>query len=62
MCTNAGSTHGSSVYLIKYVLVVSICCCRVLGFALDSGDCMLVTVFLMIKLIVIFYNDDGLLK
>jgi len=29
--TNAGSTPGSSVYLIKYVSVVFVCYCRVLG-------------------------------
>jgi len=34
---HVGSTHGSSVYLIKYVLVVSICCCRALGSSLISS-------------------------
>jgi len=38
---HAGLAHGSSVYLIKYVLVASVCCCNVLG----SGYCILVTVF-----------------
>jgi len=51
MGIHAGLTHGSSVYIMKYVSVVSICCCRVLGSTLGSGDCILVTVFRMIKMI-----------
>ena len=43
---HVGSTHGSSVYLIKYFLVAPICYCRVLG----SGYYILVTVFWMIRL------------
>ena len=35
---HAGSTHASSVYLIKYVLVASVFCCIVLGSGLGSGD------------------------
>lgn len=45
-----GLTHESSVYLIKYVLVTTVCCCRVLGFGLGSSYFVLVIVFQMIKL------------
>ena len=40
---HVGSTQGSSVYLIKYVLATSVCCCSVLVFGLGSGYCVLVT-------------------
>jgi len=42
---HTGSTHGSSVYLLKYVFVSSVCCCSVLGFGLGTGYCILVTSF-----------------
>lgn len=40
-----GSTLGSSVYLIKYVLVFSVCCCSVLGYGLGFGYYILVIAF-----------------
>ena len=41
---HTGSTRGSSIYLINYVSVVSVCYCRVLGSVLGSSYCILVTV------------------
>jgi len=34
---HVGSTRGISVYLIKYVSVVSVCYCKILGFGLSSS-------------------------
>ena len=47
---HASSTHGSSIYLIKYVLVSSVCCCSVLGYYLGFSYCILVIAFLIIRL------------
>jgi len=42
---HASLTHGSSIYLIKYVLVPSICCCSVLGSGLGTSYCIMVIEF-----------------
>ena len=44
---HTGSMHESSIYLIKYVFVASVCCCSVLVSGLGSGYCVLVIVFLL---------------
>jgi len=39
---HVGLTNGSSIYLIKYVLFISIFCCSLLGYwLLYSGDSIL---------------------